>query len=135
MSTTEIRVRPVVRHIVTRYEADERGASSSPLGEFTNEEYAEQVAEALRGSIPKPMQYVAVERTFNELTNAVYFDTEADATAYAEYALSKGREFRVFGREITDPVARARHEAGMASYGFPGGIEQVELPEALPRET
>lgn len=58
MNITEIRVRPVVRHIVTRYTAPEpfppgvsgdgpRG-SVETLGEFDNERQAEEMAHALR---------------------------------------------------------------------------------------
>lgn len=48
MKTVEIRVRPVVRHMVTRHTAEERGGILETLGEFTNEGYADQVAHALR---------------------------------------------------------------------------------------
>ena len=138
MKNTEIRVRPVIRHSVTRYTREshpdgmESGGCES-LGEFANEAYAEEVAAALRTQEPKPMQYAAVERNhFDIATYALYFDVEADALAYAEHAKKYGREFRVFSREITDPVKKAHHEMGMISYGFPGGIDQVELPPALP---
>jgi hypothetical protein len=134
MSTVEIRVRPVVRHVVTRYSEGgplrdgTKAACSEKVGEFDNEQQAERVAEALRDAIPKPKQYIAVERTFDSMTNAAYFDMEADALAYVAHALTQDREYRVFSRELTDPVAIARHEAGRIDYGFPGGIEQVELP-------
>lgn len=49
MSQVEIRVRPVVRYIVTRFIPQSQGQSSvETLGEFDNEGYAEQVAAALR---------------------------------------------------------------------------------------
>jgi hypothetical protein len=140
MSKVEIRVRPVVRHVVTRYTEGgplrdgTNAACSEKLGEFDNERQAEAVAEALRGAIQKPKQYVAIERTFGVITNARYFDVEADVLAYVEHALTQHREFRVFSREITDPVGLAHHQMGMVSYGFPGGIDSVELPPALPYE-
>jgi hypothetical protein len=142
MLKTEIRVRPVVRHVVTRYTeatdahapvAGGRSASLITMGEFDNEAQAEQVAEALRATIPKPRLYVAVERNhWDTLAHALYFNTEADAYAYVKHAEAKGREFRVFSQEITDPVKLAHHEMGMVSYGFPGGIDQVEMPPELP---
>lgn len=139
MRKVEVRVRPVVRHIVTLYEsgplpgtADKYHATLDTLGEFDNEAQAEYVATALRKQAPKPMQYVAVERGFDALTNAVYFDVEEDALEYVGHARSKGREFRVFAREVEDPVARAHHEVGMVSHGFPGGIENVQIPAKPP---
>jgi 2'-5' RNA ligase len=141
MRKVDIRVRPVVRHVVTWYESgpmsgttDKYHATLDTLGEFDNEAQAERVAEALRASTPKPMQYVAVERNhWDTLAHAMYFDVEADAYAYVKHAESKGREFRVFAREVTDPLQRAHHEMGMVSHGFPGGIDQVEMPPALPQ--
>ena len=52
MLTIEYRVRPVTRYLVTRYgeysDAEGRGCgSSSPCGEFDNEELAEKTAIAL----------------------------------------------------------------------------------------
>ncbi|HEY5849633.1 MAG TPA: hypothetical protein VIT62_02530 [Lysobacter sp.] len=48
MKKVEIRVIPVTRFVVARYCVDGNGASSSPLGEFDNEFYAERVAAAAR---------------------------------------------------------------------------------------
>jgi hypothetical protein len=143
MSKVEIRVRPVVRHIVTRYterqplpegqKSDGPRASLETLGEFDSEARAEEMADAVRSAMPKPRQFAAVERNhFDFLTNVIYFDAEEDALAYAEHARSQGREFRVYSREITDPVALAHHEMGMRSYGFPGGIAEVKLPPEPP---
>ena len=49
MSIHEIRVRPVVRYIVTEYKADDdmRNASSSPFGVFDSVHDANRVAEAM----------------------------------------------------------------------------------------
>lgn len=53
--TLEIRVRPVTRHVVTRYESDglPRGAAScGTLGEFDSPARADEVALAIRASEP-----------------------------------------------------------------------------------
>lgn len=50
METTKIeyRVRPVTRYIVTRYEQDnEGGASNSQMGEYDNQQVAQEVGYAL----------------------------------------------------------------------------------------
>lgn len=58
MSTVEIRVRPVTRYVVTRFESDNypnRGggsASSSSLGEFDNTANADRVAMAIKRTEP-----------------------------------------------------------------------------------
>ena len=131
MTTTEIRVRPVIRHMVTRHTSEERGGSLETLGEFTNEGYAEQVAEALRGAQPKPMQYAAIERRhFDIITNVCYFDVKSEAELFVAHALANGREFRLFLREVTDPVKLAHHEVGMIGGGCPS-----MLPPELPRRS
>lgn len=43
----EYRVRPVTRYIVTRFEGDERGGSSSEIGTYPSEETAYHVGYAL----------------------------------------------------------------------------------------
>lgn len=57
MSTVEIRVRPVTRYVVTRYESNPMGngrgcASSASLGEFDNTENADRVAMAIKRMEP-----------------------------------------------------------------------------------
>jgi hypothetical protein len=49
----EIRVRPVVRYVVTEYQSDEddRSVSSAALGEFDSVEFANRTAEALAWAI------------------------------------------------------------------------------------
>lgn len=132
MKQVEIRVRPVIRHVVTRYTqeptpgtGDRYNASLETLGEFANEEQAERVAEALRSQAPKPMQYVAVERCWGLASNVLYFDLQQEADAFAAMALEKGREFRVYGREATSALTRARHEMGM--------VPSPCLPQVPPR--
>lgn len=98
MTTPEFRVRPVIRHIVTRFTSDpERGASSlETLGEFANEGYAEIVAEALRERVA-PRKYAIVQRSF-ETSVLVYYaadETEAQACK-ASCEAEHGGEFRIF---------------------------------------
>lgn len=122
MKTTEIRVRPVIRHAVTRFTQEERGASSECMGEFSHESYAEEVADALRAQ-HAPQQYVAVERGFQYETNAVYFDSERAVMDFVDRARAQEREFRVFSRALTDPMAKARVECGFSE----------PLPDVPPR--
>lgn len=108
MKTTEIRVRPVVRHAVTRFSQDERSAGSELVGEFANEGYAEEVAEALRKS-HKPKQYAIVQRSFDFQVMVTYADYPEVAEALkAELEAEHGQEFRIYERELTDPMAIAR---------------------------
>jgi hypothetical protein len=78
------------------------------IGEFANEAYAEQVAEALSART-KPKQYAIVQRSFD-------FDVKVGYADYMEVALEMKKElealyeceFRIYERELTDPVAIAR---------------------------
>lgn len=112
MSEIEIRVRPVVRYVITRYScAPEKGAPSSceTLGEFDSEAYAEQVAEALRAGAEKPLQYAILKRNFDQETLAVYAEELEQAEMYRrQLEAEHGCEFRIYSREVTDPVAIAR---------------------------
>lgn len=49
MKTVEYKVRPVTRFIVTRFEAEGNGASSTQIGEYMTQGGAELVATALAG--------------------------------------------------------------------------------------
>ena len=139
MKQVEIRVRPVVRHVVTRFTEERTSAPGEApaytrhletLGEFDNEAQAEAVAEALRGQAPKPMQYVCVERGFECVTNAMYFDCEQDADEFIRLAREQDRDFRKYSREVTDPVHKARLEVegGLRVPGF-------HIPPPVPQET
>lgn len=123
MKTTEIRVRPVIRHAVTRFTADQQGnAASECLGEFGNESYAEEVAEALRAA-HKPKQYAIVERGFEVATRVWYAEERAEAEAYRQQLQDHfGSEFRIYDREVTDPVSAAR-----ISVTMPGTWRQLDL--------
>jgi hypothetical protein len=139
METTEIRVRPVVRHVVTRYKQAEIGkgpdglprysAGLETLGEFDSEEYAEQVAGAMRERFAA-RQYVAVERGFEVVANHIYFETAAAAEAFVEKALLEEREFRIYSRVVTDPVAKARIESGWGTESIPDVPPRVEYVPA-----
>jgi hypothetical protein len=82
MSNPEFRVRPVVRHVVTRYtraeplppgvNADTPRGGLETLGEFDSEGYAEIVAEALAEKAA-PREYVIVQSTLGEVTAKVYY--------------------------------------------------------------
>lgn len=115
MSHVEIRVRPVVRSVVTRYASDGRGASLETLGEFDNEAYAEIVAEALRDR-NAPRQYALIQRTFEPGAKVFYAEHEGVATVMKdELEREHGCEFQIFERLMTDPVAVARINAERAS--------------------
>lgn len=108
MSTTEIRVRPVVRHAVTRFTQDGRSAGSEMIGEFANEAFAEEVAEALSRKTA-PRQYIIVERTFDAAARICYADHASVADEIkTDMERELGSEFRVYSREMTDPIAIAR---------------------------
>lgn len=118
--TLEIRVRPVTRHVVTRYDAEQsvagRGsASSSTLGEFDNPRYADQAALAIQarepharvvtsdGTIHDPIQQQFVITKVNtfELQNEVYFASTEEEVASLLSGLSRGPDglyWRAFSR-------------------------------------
>jgi hypothetical protein len=99
MKTTEIRVRPVVRHAVTRFTQEERGASSECMGEFANEQYAEEVAEALKDK-HAAREYVMVQETPGLETPKVFYaySEEEVAKFMSEPRLDCG--YRVYSRVI-----------------------------------
>ncbi len=102
MSQPEFRVRPVIRHIVTRYSPPCDGnASLETLGEFDSEQYAEIVAEALRHRTA-PMEYVIVRNKLGHFAaDVMYAYSEADVqNRLIEMAAQSGDERRcqVFSR-------------------------------------
>ena len=123
MQTKEIRVRPVIRHIVTEYRDDGVAASVATVGEFANEEQAEKVAAALRGQ-NAPRLWIAVECTFIPLTNVLYFQTEAGAKAFAQEAAAAAdpRQFDVFARAVQ-------------GIGYASDEEKGPAPQMPPRVT
>lgn len=104
MKTTEIRVRPVVRHSVTRYTREVHGTSHEVVGEFDNEQYAQQVAEAMSQQ-SAPRVYVIVEDTLGVIDARVYYATD-DQEARERQALCEmetGKTFRIYSRLVDRP--------------------------------
>jgi hypothetical protein len=117
--TLEIRVRPVTRHVVTRYESDglPRGvASCGTLGEFDSPARADEVALAIRASEPNArvvtsdgVVYDPIEQEFIitrvntfEVQNEVYFANSPEEAMVLLAKLSHvpdGRDWRVFSRQ------------------------------------
>lgn len=100
MSKPEFRVRPVIRHIVTRYSPPADGnASLETLGEFNHEDYAEIVAEALRARVA-PMEYVIVRSKLGEIAaDVMYAYSEAEVEVrLAEMAVPDGPPCHVYSR-------------------------------------
>lgn len=103
MQKVEIRVRPVIRHVVTRYTQDARGGSSEAVGEYANEQYAEHVAHALR--------YIAAI----ELPS---FDVRYSARyGIGAHVLCVGHKHIV--KHVTFTAAKVRY--GLAYHGNPDG--------------
>jgi hypothetical protein len=114
MSTVEFRVRPVIRHVVTRFtqraplpegQQYAAGGGVETLGEFDSEGYADIVAEALRERVA-PREYVVVQQTLGEVQAAVYYATGEDDLAHAQCqaaAENPGQSFRVYSR-IKQPM-------------------------------
>jgi hypothetical protein len=107
MSNPEFRVRPVIRHVVTRFSEDRTSALDEPpaytrkletLGEFDSEGYAEIVAEALAEKAA-PREYVIVQETLGKVMAKVYY-------AYSEDEVNmrlmepelQGSSYRVYSR-------------------------------------
>jgi HEAT repeat protein len=99
MTTPEFRVRPVIRHVVTRYSTDDRGASLETLGEFNHEEYADIVAEALRERAA-PREYVIVRQKLGEIAaDVMYAYSEAEVEVrLAEMATPDAPPCHVYSR-------------------------------------
>lgn len=101
MKTVGIRVRPVIRHVVTKWESDpENGAGgSSPMGEFDHESYADEVAEALRDKYA-PRVYAIVEETIGEVQARVWYAySPEEAQMRADQAVAEtGKSYRIYSR-------------------------------------
>lgn len=110
MSNEEFRVRPVIRHVVTKYAPsppNTAGMGSSQVGEFASEEQAEAVREAFE-FLYAPRQFLMVKRSLELETLAQHAETQEEADAFVAEKLLMGEEWRVFSRIITDPIAKAR---------------------------
>lgn len=103
----DIRVRPALRHSITRYTRDGNNSGVETLCEVANERYAEEIMEALRVK-NAPKTYSIIQRSFDVMVMVVYADELEQAARYKEQ-LEKfyHQEFRIYEREITDPVKLA----------------------------
>jgi hypothetical protein len=140
--TLEIRVRPVTRYVVTRYESDglPRGAAScGTLGEFDSPARADEVALAIRASEPHArvvtsdgtvhgpveLQFVITKVNTFDVQNEVYFASTAEEAAAQVSKLAATHaeaQWQVFSRPkhaSTQPaVAAIAHDWRVsASYG------------------
>lgn len=106
MSTPEFRVRPVIRHVVTRYTPPDspEPASVETLAEFDSEGYAEIVKEALAEKVA-PREFVIVESTMGEpMARVTYAYSEDEAIQrMAESQAMEGKTYRVYSR-IKEPM-------------------------------
>jgi hypothetical protein len=116
--TISIKVRPTVRHVITRDESithsDGRGSGSSgPLCEVSNEEAANEIARALE-LLHAPRRYVVVQRSFEPGNCVVYY-------AYSQYQAEQFKDvlqqfyqtdFRIYEQVLTDPRDIALHNDG-----------------------
>jgi hypothetical protein len=98
MSTPEFRVRPVVRHVVTRYVPPNANVASGveTLGEFDSEGYAEIVREALAERVA-PREFVLVEQSPGEMRPIVFYAYGEDEVERVK-AQHPETGFRVFNR-------------------------------------
>jgi hypothetical protein len=111
MSTVEIRVRPVIRHIVTRYTPSQplpsvvagierrTDAMLETLGEFDNEDQAEMVAAALRAKATQHA-YAIVQETMGEIGAHVYYayDEAEAAQRKADLEADGTQTYRIYSR-------------------------------------
>jgi hypothetical protein len=105
MQKPEFRVRPVIRHVVTRYtpsHSPEPGVINGPsletLGEFDSEGYAEIVKEAL-DEMAAPREYVIVESTLGEkMASVTYAYSEEEALKRMAEEAADGKAYKVYSR-------------------------------------
>jgi hypothetical protein len=102
--TTEIRVRPVIRHNVTRFTSETGpdgacGGSSESLGEFAHEGYAEEVAQALKDREAARV-YAIVEETVGKVqARVVYAYSKGEATLRKmDIEGETGKSFHIYSR-------------------------------------
>jgi hypothetical protein len=106
MTTPEFRVRPVIRHTITRYHPPSPNTSScvETLGEFDSEGYAEIVREALAERVA-PREYVIVESTMGEVMARVHYAySEDEVQARLAEQAEDGVTYRVYSRIATPPA-------------------------------
>jgi hypothetical protein len=106
MKTTDIRVRPVIRHVVTRFTSEpETGSGSSEcVAEFNHESYAEEVAQALKDKAA-PREYAIVQETVGDVIAEVFYAySQAEVDRVLAEPRMQGKGYRVFSR-IREPVS------------------------------
>jgi hypothetical protein len=108
MSNPEFRVRPVIRHVVTRYTKAEplppgccstdgpRGGLET-LGEFDSEGYADIVAEALAEKAAQ-REYVLVQETVGGIMAKVYYAYGEGEAQQRLAMMPEGESYRVYSR-------------------------------------
>lgn len=106
MSNPEFRVRPVIRHVVTRFSEERTSALDEPpvykrqletLGEFDSEGYAEIVAEALAEKAA-PREYVIVQDRNGEILTCVFYAYGEDELQQRLQEMPSSESYRVFSR-------------------------------------
>jgi hypothetical protein len=120
--TSEFRVRPVNRFVLTHYQSDANAGSVRTIGEFPNAELANEVAAAMRGkALPRsapqsfPLGLQAPNTEFaivgnslgDEATIVHYAYGEAEATERkAQCEATFGGVFTVYSRqrEVAGPI-------------------------------
>lgn len=122
MQTTELRVRPVIRHAITRYVTERhtngrQSGMSQLMCEVGSEDFAEEIKEALELK-DAPRKYVLVERTFKPEARVYYAEWPDQARQHKE-VLEKfypDSEFQIFACLIEDPIELARRKVDSASW-------------------
>lgn len=74
MSYHEVRVRPVVRYIITEFTSDENGQSSTALGEFENVRAANRIGELVANSLNGPPEMSGKSSVVFEPARALKID-------------------------------------------------------------
>lgn len=164
MQENEFRVRPVTRYVLTHYHLIEGKGSIRNVGEFPNVESAEEVGIALQALVPdstfvtlegrepvyppkalaaamavraepKEYDYVIVERSFDPAAKAFYAESDEHAELHRiQLEAHYRREFRVFSREVKDPVKLMQRKVqGIGPY-LAVAIEP-DLPATIPLGT
>lgn len=107
-----IKVKPVVRHVVTKSESTTwsdggTGGSAGTICEVASESAANEIARALE-LLHAPRRYVVVQRTFEPENNIVYYADTRDQAEQFKGVLQKFHrtDFRIFEEPILDPRER-----------------------------
>lgn len=106
MEKVEVRVRPVIRHVVTRFTNGTTSdgmsyGSCETLGEFDSENYAEVVAGAMREKAAE-REYVIVESTLGEVQAMVWHAQDEKEAVMRQHQAQQetGKTFRVYSRIV-----------------------------------